>query len=189
MKERSWTLESRQRDGDCQLDPGNHHLGVQNGAEGGGAVSGGIAITIAEDQTTARIGTDFYQTLNPSGDLAIDASGSFAVSSLADAATTSSGVLGLGASVVVNVSQDNFLAELAERQRRWGRQRYRWQPPPARARPRPASGGRPVAATPAREQGNRGPGDAESVRLWPERRRFQCGGERRTGSSPARTPS
>ena len=84
---------------------------AQNGAEGGVALGGGIAIVIASSETTARIGADI-QTLNASGDLTIGASGSFSVDSLADATANASGAVGLGASVVVNVSQDSFLAEL-----------------------------------------------------------------------------
>ncbi len=83
----------------------------QNGAEGGIAAAGGVAIAIASDQTTASIGSD-AQALNATGGLTIDASGTFSVSSLADTAANPSGSVGLGASVVVNVTQDSFLAEL-----------------------------------------------------------------------------
>ncbi len=75
------------------------------------ALGGGIAIMIASNQTTARVGAD-PQTLDASGNLTIAASGSFSVDSLADATADASGSVGLGASVVVNVSQDSFLAEL-----------------------------------------------------------------------------
>jgi len=83
----------------------------QNGAAGKVALGGGIAIVIASDQTTAYIGSD-TQTLNASGDLMIEASGSFSVNSVAAASAAPSGTVGVGASVVVNVAQDSFLAEL-----------------------------------------------------------------------------
>jgi hypothetical protein len=86
----------------------------QNGAAGGtgvgAGIGAGIAIVIASAPTTALIGSD-PETLNASGNVTIGTSGSFSVNSLADAAT-SGGAVGVGASVVVNVSQDTFLAEL-----------------------------------------------------------------------------
>ena len=85
---------------------------AQNGAAGAVALGGGIAIVIASGQTTAEVGSD-TQTLNASGNLTIGASGSFLVNSVAAAAANPSGSVGLGASVVVNVAQDSFLADLA----------------------------------------------------------------------------
>jgi hypothetical protein len=85
---------------------------AKNGAAGSVAVGAGIAIVIASDQTTARIGSD-TQTLNASGGLTIAASGSFTVVSEADAkAADNGGSVGIGATVVVNVAQDSFLADL-----------------------------------------------------------------------------
>ena len=57
---------------------------AKNGAAGSVAVGAGIAIVIASDQTTARIGAD-TQTLNATGAVTIGASGSFTVVSEADA--------------------------------------------------------------------------------------------------------
>ena len=51
---------------------------AKNGAAGSVAVGAGIAIVIASDQTTARIGSD-TQTLNATGAVTIGASGSFTV--------------------------------------------------------------------------------------------------------------
>ncbi len=83
----------------------------QNGSEGGIAVAGGVATTIASDKTTARIGSD-SKALDAAGGLTIDASGAFSVNSLADATTNAGESFGLGASVVVSVTQDAFLADL-----------------------------------------------------------------------------
>ncbi len=84
----------------------------QNGASGKVALGGGIAIAIVSAPTTAYVGSD-TQTLNASGTVTIGASGAFSVNSVAAAATNTSGAgLGLGASVVVNVAQDSFQAEL-----------------------------------------------------------------------------
>jgi len=86
---------------------------AKNGAAGSVAVGAGIAIVIAKDQTTARIGSD-AQTLDATGGLTMSASGSFAVVSEADAiAADKGGSVGIGATVVVNVAQDSFLADLA----------------------------------------------------------------------------
>ena len=65
----------------------------QNGAAGGVATAGGVAIAIASDQTTARIGSD-AKTLNATGGLTLQAMGSFSVNSLADSAANPSGSVG-----------------------------------------------------------------------------------------------
>ena len=83
----------------------------QNGASGNVGIGAGIAIAIVGDQTTARIGSDPL-TLDASGGVTIGTSGSFASNSLADAVTAGGSTVGLGASVVVNVSQIGYLAEL-----------------------------------------------------------------------------
>ncbi len=82
----------------------------QNGAEGSTGVSGGIAIALASNNTTALIGSD-PQTLTASGAVTINANASFVVSSLADATTTGADV-GIGASVTVNTTINTVLAEL-----------------------------------------------------------------------------
>ncbi|MFI5455223.1 MAG: beta strand repeat-containing protein [Isosphaerales bacterium] len=116
------TTQSEVQDGAALTNTGNvtvtasasHSIitWAQNGAAGKVAVGAGISIVIAGDQTTAYIGSD-AQTLNASGGLTIGASGSFSVGSLADStAATNGGTVGVGASVVVNVAQDSFLAEL-----------------------------------------------------------------------------
>ena len=57
----------------------------QNGAAGGVATAGGVAIAIASDQTTAA-SAQTPQTLNATGGLTMEATGSFSVNSLADSA-------------------------------------------------------------------------------------------------------
>ena len=85
---------------------------AKNGAAGSVAVGAGIAIVIASEETTARIGSD-TQTLNAAGTVTIGASGSFTVVSQADAdAADQGGSVGVGATVVVNDVQDSFLADL-----------------------------------------------------------------------------
>ncbi len=85
---------------------------AKNGAAGSVAVGAGIAIVIASDLTTARVGSD-TQTLNATGAVTIGASGSFTVVSSADAdAADQGGSVGIGATVVVNDVQDSFLADL-----------------------------------------------------------------------------
>ena len=83
----------------------------QNGASGGIALSGGVAIDIANVQTTASIGSD-ATAIKAAGGLTINATGDFSVDSLADSASEASGAVGIGASVVVNVTQDAVLADL-----------------------------------------------------------------------------
>jgi hypothetical protein len=86
---------------------------AQNGAEseGGVGISAGIAITLASDQTTARIGSD-PQTLMASGAVSIGASATFANVALADATTAAGANVGVGASVTVNLTKNSVLAEL-----------------------------------------------------------------------------
>jgi mucin-19 len=85
---------------------------AKNGAAGSVAVGAGIAIVIAKDETKARIGSD-ANTLDAAGAVMIGASGSFMVVSEADAtAADNGGSVGVGATVVVNVAQDSFLADL-----------------------------------------------------------------------------
>ena len=85
---------------------------AKNGAAGSVAVGAGIAIVIASDTTTARIGAD-SNTLDASGAVTIGTSGSFSVVSEADAtAADNGGSVGVGATVVVNVAQDSFQADL-----------------------------------------------------------------------------
>ena len=82
------------------------------------ALGAGIAIVIASDTTTASVGSESATTSNPKGELqltgglTIGASGSYSVSSVADATTATNGGVGIGASVVVNVSSDSFDADL-----------------------------------------------------------------------------
>ena len=83
-----------------------------NGASGMVGIGAGIAIVIASDQTTASVGSDSATPLVLTGGLTIGASGSFSVVSVADATAATSGGIGIGASVVVNVAQDSFLADL-----------------------------------------------------------------------------
>jgi hypothetical protein len=114
--------QSEVQDGAALTDAGNvtvtaasshaFNTWAQNGGESSLGLGGGVAIVLANAPTTARIGAD-PATLDASGDLTIGTSGSFAVNTLADATTAPSGKVGLGASVVVNVSNDSFLAELA----------------------------------------------------------------------------
>jgi hypothetical protein len=115
------TTQSEVQDNAALTDAGNatvtagssHTINTwaQNGGAGKVALGAGIAILLANAPTTASVGAD-TQTLTASGNLTIGASGSFLVTSVAAAATNPSGILGLGASVVVNLAQDSFKAEL-----------------------------------------------------------------------------
>ncbi len=116
------TTKSEIQDGAVVTDAGNVTVTAdssqtidtwaENGAAGKVAIGAGIAIAIADVQTTARIGSA-PQTLDASGDLAIGATGAFSVNSLANSATKAGATVGLGASVVVNVTQDSVMAALA----------------------------------------------------------------------------
>ena len=100
----------RQRHGHRQLVPDNRYLGTERRQRRGGSRRRRRdRYRQRPDDGQHRLGPT---ALNASGDLTISATGSFSVNSLADAASEAERGVGIGASVVVNVTQDSFLAEL-----------------------------------------------------------------------------
>ena len=154
-------------DRDRQLAAHDHHHGAERGGGLAWPSAPRIAIAIASDQTTARIGSDCADAQCLRRSRHRRPAGSLAVVSEADAkAADNGGSVGIGATVVVNVAQDSFLADLdrnvngrRRRQRHRRGDRVAVRPPPSPARRRPAPDRRPTRLQP---RGSNGTADKET---------------------------